>query len=610
MHSIQPSTGTTTAILGENPQNVSSSDELNTFTSRLSQHQPDCRIPTNANHLRNFFFRDFHPISSHTPPLLVRWILNARDIFSFAEEAEIEFNNRSAFARSFLSNKGYQEDDTLVCPKTLHCKGIELMQLPPNFLVKGNLILEYCPMLVTLPNNLKVQGSISVLNCESFLNINSTIQAADNIKVSDCDHFERLNLPENSQINGCIHLQNNSNFYDIGMLPIQTTLIIEGDNKLNFSNKDLFNTFQKIQNPIFFLNTQHRSDQCPSTHPNAGARVFTVQTRSDWSTVSDDTTESQNSNHHAFKTFKDAVTFWNTLSTELWPIIVDKFEASHQNILRVYLSLLLQSAEFNQISNITIFANRLRNALVFLAYKTSQQDEIIESLNYANQGCSDRALQSLSQLEITIQTLQAQESSKPREKLYQLALGLIKLEVVHHQAFAHINISGSHETAELLLAFETQLKHALHLPIANNKMKYSYLAQIPKTVLEKTIEAAKAAAENKTLVNNFLANWQPWQALLRYEASCAVNWQTLPPYLIADKNDEICLLSMNKLSTVKQAVKVQDQPGTFDLKLLLQWWTAHGTHPVSKQPFSLEKIQRVHDKAQQVRLASLRSSRT
>ncbi|USE37114.1 NEL-type E3 ubiquitin ligase domain-containing protein [Endozoicomonas sp. SCSIO W0465] len=133
---------------------------------------------------------------------------------------------------SLFSLDGYTNlmtlPDNLFVEGNIHLTGCtSLTTLPNNLSVEGDIDLSNCTSLTTLPNNLSVKGSINLSNCTSLTTLPNNLSVEGDIDLSNCTSL--TTLPNNLSVKGSINL---SNCTSLTTLP--NNLSVEGS--INLSN--------------------------------------------------------------------------------------------------------------------------------------------------------------------------------------------------------------------------------------------------------------------------------------------------------------------------------------------------------------------------------------
>ena len=532
-------------------------------------------------------------------PLLGEWV----------NEPERKINAQQAkhnFADYFINHGGVETNGCLVFPDTLEITDSDLKSLPSNLIVQGhcnllgasqlksistglsvhkNLTINQCTKLTHMEDNISVYGDLKINYCLRLTTLGNAMKVGGFSLISNSGWFD--SLPDDLQANGPIYLLNLARF---ASLPAQ--LLTQ-----NESRELILNIQPPAQSNIFVCNCdlsshnyqaaqpEHINDQIEETATTSFSERRLIIATSGW-----------RSSDRRFDTVNDAYDFWcglsltaNQLPVALdlaWMLDDEQIQFSH------YAYQFIHTADFTDNGTMQLLAQRMVHLMQFMADQPAEFTFIQEQISHALNGCSDRVAQSLSQIETNIFVHQASQALEPRKALYDLAIGLIKLDSVHKSAFAQLSVEEELETAERLLAFETVLKDELNLPILNSRMIYDDLVDLSPLLLRETVNSANAAAGNQSTIDEFLDHWSPWQKLLRNESVQGLNYSQLPatgqPHCI----DQICPLTQELLKDLAEPVVIAGQNTVFEMQPLLQWWAHNGTDPLLGTNFNLDQLNR------------------
>lgn len=577
------------------------------------------RQAPNSNHLSVLQVQDVAQEEPSSPqkkfPLLHTWLHQNQEQDELFQEDIMPA--RQSFVDLFIEKGGYEKDGRLYYPESLRLSRTFLDELPPQLTVQGDLRLSNCYKLSSIPTDLEVDGSLNIAKCVEFRRLSGSPNIQANLNVSHCSFLQYIALDDDAHIGGHLLAKDSSSLQGIECAGLQGPLVALRLNELAEIEPILFTTSEESE----------AEDETPAQRMNPSPpRVYLLDSTLSYGELLNFTDErervitdgalcmSRNPEGQfgtaQFKTLKDGINFWNVFaSSPLDHNTLQYLSDEQKENLSKFLLHLTSTSDFSQLQSLDKFADRIFNFIQFVDQHPNLQDELLQSIDHANQGCGDRAIQSLSQLELTMQIEHAREDKNPKRALFDLALGLIKLDVVHKAAFQRIGEFSASETSELLLRFETELADTLDLPLLNRTMLYPGIIIVDQADFTQVAEDAIAAAADLDTVADFLAQWEPWQMLQRQDSAKKIVWHELESVQVPTLKDECCLITMADLHKAKQPVTVLNEAGYFDLKPLLTWWSEKGTHPISRNQLSLNDVRRVIDDQQVEFKSRLRNKR-
>lgn len=313
-----------------------------------------------------------------------------------------------------------------------------------------------------------------------------------------------------------------------------------------------------------------------------------------------------------FASVAEGVEFW-WKAAPAWPATMSDLSTwglseAEARDLTVYLGRLRESADYRNALIRPVLAARVAPVLAALEADKELRAEALRLVYDEVTRCGDRAVLLLDQIELLILLKGLTHGEQAEEKLLELGLGLLKLEVVQrHAARAALKVDPQNpadakpetmvESTEVYLAFQTRLRQRLNLPVSTHTMLYERTANVDAALFEAACADAMEVANNPAKVAAFLAAWEPWQVHQRRKTMASTPWASLPQHPLSDTvtHDAVCPISQEPYATLQKPVAVPTENTWLicDYDSFADWWIRHGTHPtLVSQDFALHRLRR------------------
>jgi hypothetical protein len=522
-----------------------------------------------------------------------------------------------------LTNKSLLKSRILNIPYDLDfSRHKELTSLPEGLSIRGSLNLSGCTALTRLPEGLSIQGILNLSGCTAITRLPEGLsRAMAELNLTGCSALTQL--PDGLSIEyglitkGCTALTQLP-----ARLSVGESINMEGCTALTRLPEDLLrpvhlelrNCTSLTQLPAYIL--QWPSERHWTPHiidiSGSGIRPETIQAMGHIGPgvqLIHDVHEARSADDPQFTNLSNAMAFWrplaspaaraNTSGSETPPDL----HASPQQLISflAFLSRLRGTADFQNSKSRPLLAQRIVGLTDQLAASESLAALCHERIGQALESCGDRVIWAMNQIELAVRVHEAQQGTAPEQRLRDLGLSLLRLQVVHQHAAAKVASLRVVDPIEVYLAYETRLAQPLKLPLSTQGMLYERISNITEADLDAASRAAKQADADPKQVEAYLATWEPWQALLRHQQAVACTWQSLPPLPkeVSFTDDQVCILTQEIVaelratgSQIAAAQSANGQWEPYDFKSLIKWWTQEGTHPLQGTLMRLEDIHR------------------
>ena len=462
---------------------------------------------------------------------------------------------------------------------------------PEGFKVPGTLQVSSCPSVVELPEGVEVGRNLTILRCDGLVAI-PRFQAGGGLALLNCENFESFSdgfaVGSDFRMSDCPRAQGLPNAFDIGddvtiracprVVALPARLFELGASSAG-ETRDV-----TIEGTGLSVEVLTRIGEAE----HEGIRVYVSLPRVDTS---------------EFPNLGEALAFWNENRPGGVPELAVDFDAwdmddDQREELLSFLSRMRATAECSNIRTRRPLAGRILQALGRMNEDTELRGQCLGIVSTALVSCDDRIIHAMGQVEMGIRLYEAGQAEATEEQLRALALGLMRLEVVHKHADAKIPTLAWVDEVEVYLAYETKLAEPLGLPVSTTNMIFETMAQ----VTDADIAAAKAEAEaiDDAALDGFLGDWEPWQRLQRRKGAAEVSWEAVAfneADAIAhadDFEDAMCCISAAGFADLKEPVYLDGDAthSVFELEDLMAWYREKGTHPATKEPIDLSKLRR------------------
>ena len=276
--------------------------------------------------------------------------------------------------------------------------------------------------------------------------------------------------------------------------------------------------------------------------------------------------------------------------------------------IKQFLNRLRCTVEHENNPTRSCLQSRVQNLLTTMDANPALRIPLSEEMYAANHDCDDKAIWTLNQLDINtkIHAADAMDVKSARVHLQDLAVGLLKLSVVHAHVAQIAAESDSLEDVEIYLAAEIYLRDKIALPVSTSLMRHEGAAyrNLDKTTfrarLDAVGEAAERVARDPAKLARFKKDWAPWQRLLRREAvaETSLQYKNLPKRRsTTEYRENICSLTQKSFVEVIEPVTAYTAEGentdVFEYEFLKTWWVERGTHPILRTPLDFKSVYRL-----------------
>jgi len=480
-----------------------------------------------------------------------------------------------------------------------------LTSLPENLTVGDALMLCDCKALTSLPNNLSVNGSINLHGCTGLTSLSDNFRVGGNLHASFCTSL--TNLPDilrvgrNVSFNDCTSLSALPDRLEVGgnlncsdctsLTRLPTTISISGH--LNFMG---CTALTALPNWIATLGPIINSDE---------PRIVDLTNTGLSEAVLNNLSAAQPdglqiifghaaAEYQQYQSLDEVIQSWQVeavIDHEQWALTAPQ----HADVT-TFLSRLHNTAEAANPNTRPNVQNRINDFLEQMqcntnAYRSQALALISDSLH----SCDDRVILTLNNIEILSRIRQATTSATPKTNLKALGTALLALEVVHRHAAQKCVNSSFVDPIEVYLAFEIELASDLNLPVSTENMLFAGCANLTTTDIANAKVEAQSTIETPVKVDNYLAQWTPWQQLERAEQLTDCSWQDLS---VAEQRflpTDTCVISGLSLDELTDPVCLSGN--LYSFTALATWWGEHGNDPATTKPVLLTEIQQVakHD---------------
>ncbi|MGR3973526.1 MAG: NEL-type E3 ubiquitin ligase domain-containing protein [Candidatus Rhabdochlamydia sp.] len=412
-----------------------------------------------------------------------------------------------------------------------------LTYIPEDIDVKGHFYLSSCKRLTALPKGLKVGSHICLSDCESLTHLPDDLEVKGNLEIHTCESLTLL--PKGLKV------KNNLNLYDCTALTaIPYPFNLGG-------NLDLIGCRLLTSLPDWIVTLGPRSDgEVRVINLTYTGLSPTVLMRLEESVRNVEGIQFHFSQEAAetyvieFETLLPALAFWEEeaqlsldcenicqkLDQQLSPV------QDHTNLLQFLIRLTAVADYYNVATRIP-----LARRVVQMIWLMVEDPQICAQFAYLiHQGlasCDDRVMATLDTLGFYHKLHQLKHPSTTCEELKQVGKSFFLLEALNKKIELYIQKLQFVDEVEVYMAFHTQLKCRLNLPIETEGMLFrrcvalsdEEIDQVGNLVLEEVTEAT---------FESFLLSWDPWQ---RYQRkSLVVKWEELPVADRALTSEDIC----------------------------------------------------------------------
>jgi hypothetical protein len=491
-----------------------------------------------------------------------------------AEASELYMDDGTAPAKS---------PEGLAIAGSLYLDGCTaLTRLPEHLTVGDNLFMRGCTALTRLPTKkLEVKRNLLITGCTSLVQLSEKLAVKGSLSLSGCTALAEL--PDGLLVGRIMNLSGCTSLTHLPESVLQWPLQEDGEPHI-----------------IDLSSSGIPEERLAALEHIAGAGV-----QLSYSVVEDRTTGDRQ-----FASLSAAMAFWRPLARpgaqnanpkndtapdlHAEPVQLDSFLN--------FLDRLRDTADFKNTNSRPLLAKRIVGLTTQLAASESLAAVCHERIGQALESCGDRVIWAMNQLELTVRVHQAQQAGAPEQELRDLARSLLRLQVVHQHAAAKVASLRAVDPIEVYLAYETQLAHALGLPLSTHHMLYENISNVNQADLRKALRAAQQADADPRQVEAYLTAWGPWQQFIRGQQAEACGWERLQPMPQGANLDEtqVCVFTRETVADLQASfndvVAVRNSGGQwepYDFHSLLEWWAQEGTHPVQRSPMRLEDIHRL-----------------
>jgi len=287
-----------------------------------------------------------------------------------------------------------------------------------------------------------------------------------------------------------------------------------------------------------------------------------------------------------FATLDDAIRFWKEAS-ESEEFLPELVLADHdKQSLHRFLNRLTGTAEYKNPHTKKFLAERVLTVLSWLTTDNPFKEMALAKIHDAVTTCDDRVIFSLNELEIAQQVSKISNDPDAEESaVREIGIGVLRLEMVHEKAKAHMESLNFVDPIEVHLAFQLALKEKLELPIKTTQMIFRNMVTISDDGI-RTIGDQILAECTDEKIEAFLEDWDPWQQRQRSKKVPA--YKSLAAYA-GERLDLTCCISQE---TPTQPVICNGD--VYDFENLQRIFIDQGWD-IARQPIDWSKVQKVQN---------------